>query len=52
MSNDLVYLTYYSIKIRKIMTNETVVSDSSVMDILSVIVLAYLSIHPIPIPEQ
>ncbi len=40
MSNDLVYLTYYSIKTRKIMTNETVVrtkivaSDSSVMDIL------------------
>lgn len=40
MSNDLVYLTYYSIKPRELMTNETVVwtkivvSDNSVIDIL------------------
>ncbi len=51
MSNDLVYLTYYSIKTRKIMTNEIVVwiaivvSSSSVMDILSQFILAYLAIQ-------
>ena len=51
MSNDLVYLTYYSIKPRKLMANATgvwitiVVSNSSVMDILSQFILAYLAIQ-------
>ena len=48
MSNDLVYLTYYSIEPREIMASETgvwtkiVASDSPVMGILSQIALAYL----------
>lgn len=49
MSNDLVYAIYYSIKPRELMASKTrvwtaiVVSNSSVMDILSQIVLAYLA---------
>ena len=49
MSNDLVYSTYYSIKQRELMASKTrvwtaiVVSNSSVMDILSQLILAYLA---------
>ncbi len=50
MSDDLIYVIYYSINPREIMASETgvwiatVVSNSSVMYILSQIVLAYLTI--------
>jgi len=51
MSNDLIYAIYYSIKPRELMVSKTrvwtaiVVSSSSVMDILSQIVLAYLVVQ-------
>lgn len=58
MSNDLIYLTYYSIKPRELTASETgvwtaiAVSNSSMMDILSQIILAYLAIQLLPTPEQ
>lgn len=51
MSNDLVYLTYYSVKPRELMVSETgvwteiLLSSSSVLDILSQIILAYLAVQ-------
>jgi len=51
MSDDLIYAIYYGIEPRKLMASETgvwiatVVSNSSVMYILSQIILAYLAVQ-------
>lgn len=51
MSNDLIYAIYYSIKPRELMVSKTgvwtaiVVSSSSVMEILSQLILAYLAVQ-------